>query len=233
MAFIDYYKIMGIPKDTPQKDIKSAYRKRAKQFHPDLHPNDPKAKAKFQALNEAYDVLSDPEKRAKYDQYGEHWKSMGEFQNAGGGAGGDSGFEGFDFSQFGGESNFSDFFEQLFGGAHRRQSTQSSGFQNFGGFGGFGGFHQQEPVMEDKQCLVHIDMYTAILGGEIIVSTGAEKLKLKVKPGTQSGTKVRLKGKGAIYPNGQRGNLILTYQVDLPEHLNARQKELLEEMRRS
>ena len=74
MAFIDYYKIMGISKDTPQKDIKAAYKKRAKQFHPDLHPDDPKAKAKFQALNEAYDVLNDPEKRAKYDQYGEHWK---------------------------------------------------------------------------------------------------------------------------------------------------------------
>ena len=62
MAFIDYYKIMGISKDTPQKDIKAAYKKRAKQFHPDLHPDDPKAKAKFQALNEAYDVLNDPEK---------------------------------------------------------------------------------------------------------------------------------------------------------------------------
>ena len=77
MAFIDYYKIMGISKDTPQKDIKAAYKKRAKQFHPDLHPDDPKAKAKFQALNEAYDVLNDPEKRAKYDQYGEHWKMAG------------------------------------------------------------------------------------------------------------------------------------------------------------
>ena len=96
MAFIDYYKIMGISKDTPQKDIKAAYKKRAKQFHPDLHPDDPKAKAKFQALNEAYDVLSDPEKRAKYDQYGEHWKSadMGGGASAGGDA---SGFEGFDF----------------------------------------------------------------------------------------------------------------------------------------
>lgn len=124
MAFIDYYKIMGIPKDTPQKDIKSAYRKRAKQFHPDLHPNDPKAKAKFQALNEAYDVLSDPEKRAKYDQYGEHWKSMGGFQ---GGGGGEGGFEGFDFSQFGGGGSFSDFFEQLFGGARHRQSARAAG----------------------------------------------------------------------------------------------------------
>lgn len=153
MAFIDYYKIMGIAKDTPQKDIKSAYRKRAKQFHPDLHPNDPKAKAKFQALNEAYDVLSDPEKRAKYDQYGEHWKSMGGFQNGGGGEGG---FEGFDFSQFGGGGSFSDFFEQLFGGARHRQSSQSSGFQNFGGFGGFDGY-REEPVVQDKLLsLIHI-----------------------------------------------------------------------------
>lgn len=229
MAFIDYYKIMGIPKDTPQKDIKSAYRKRAKQFHPDLHPNDPKAKAKFQALNEAYDVLSDPEKRAKYDQYGEHWKSMGGFQNGGGGEGG---FEGFDFSQFGGGGSFSDFFEQLFGGAHRRQSAQSSGFQNFAGFGGFNGY-QEEPVVQDKLCQVHIDMYTAILGGEIIVSTPVEKIKLKVKPGTQPGSKVRIKGKGDLYPNGERGNLIITYQVDLPQHLSPHQKELLEEMRRS
>lgn len=66
MAFIDYYKIMGIPKDTPQKDIRAAYKKRARLFHPDLHPEDPKAKIKFQMLNEANEVLSDPEKRAKY-----------------------------------------------------------------------------------------------------------------------------------------------------------------------
>ena len=76
-------------------------------------------------------------------------------------------------------------------------------------------------------------MYTAILGGEIIVSTPVEKIKLKVKPGTQPGTKVRIKGKGNLYPNGERSNLIITYQVDLPQHLSARQKELLEEMRRS
>ena len=85
---------MGISKDTPQKDIKAAYKKRAKQFHPDLHPDDPKAKAKFQALNEAYDVLNDPEKRAKYDQYGEHWKMAGMSGGADGraGAGGLGGF---------------------------------------------------------------------------------------------------------------------------------------------
>ena len=84
MAFIDYYKILGIAKDTPQEKIKSAYKKRARQFHPDLHPDDPKAKAKFQALTEAFDVLNDPEKRKKYDQYGEHWKEAGAFGGAGG-----------------------------------------------------------------------------------------------------------------------------------------------------
>ena len=117
MAFVDYYKILGVDKNIPQKDVRAAYRKRAKQFHPDLHPNDPKAKAKFQALNEAYEVLSDPDKRAKYDQFGENWKNAGGFGGGGfgggsaGGAGGNP-FEGFDFSSFGsGGGGFSSFFE--------------------------------------------------------------------------------------------------------------------------
>ena len=80
MAFIDYYKILGVKKDIKQEDLRAAYKKRAKQFHPDLHPNDPKAKAKFQALNEAYDVLSDPEKRKKYDQYAAREASNGAAQ---------------------------------------------------------------------------------------------------------------------------------------------------------
>ncbi len=133
MAFVDYYKILGVDKNIPQKDVRAAYRKRAKQFHPDLHPNDPKAKAKFQALNEAYEVISDPDKRAKYDQYGEQWKNadaFGGFGGAGGaggsgsygGAGGNP-FEGFDFSQFGGGGGFSSFFENLFGGGRARSSA--------------------------------------------------------------------------------------------------------------
>ena len=88
MAFIDYYKILGVDKSIPQKDVKRAYLKRAKQFHPDLHPDDPKAKAKFQALTEAYDVIGDPEKRAKYDKYGEQWKQADAYEKAGGGFGG-------------------------------------------------------------------------------------------------------------------------------------------------
>ena len=101
MAFIDYYKILGVDKTIPQKDVKRAYLKRAKLFHPDLHPDDPKAKAKFQALNEAYDVIGDPEKRRKYDQYGEQWKQADQMGGGfGGGRGGGSPFEGFDFSGF-------------------------------------------------------------------------------------------------------------------------------------
>ena len=96
MAFVDYYKILGVDKNIPQKDVRAAYRKRAKQFHPDLHPNDPKAKAKFQALNEAYEVISDPDKRAKYDQYGEQWKNADAFGGFGGagGAGGSGSYGG-------------------------------------------------------------------------------------------------------------------------------------------
>lgn len=100
MAFVDYYKILGVDKNIPQKDVQAAYRKRVKQFHPDLHPDDPKAKAKFQALNEAYQVINDPEKRKKYDQYGEHWREAGNFggqQEAGGWSSG-SPFEGFDLA---------------------------------------------------------------------------------------------------------------------------------------
>ena len=151
MAFVDYYKILGVDKNIPQKDVRAAYRKRAKQFHPDLHPNDPKAKAKFQALNEAYEVISDPDKRAKYDQYGEQWKNadaFGGFGGAGGaggsgsygGAGGNP-FEGFDFSQFGGGGGFSSFFENLFGGRGRsQQSAEGFGSGNFGGFKGSAGY---------------------------------------------------------------------------------------------
>ena len=214
MAFIDYYKILGVDKNIDQKEVKKAYLKRAKQFHPDLHPDDPKAKAKFQALNEAYDVIGDPEKRKKYDQYGEQWKEADAF-GAHGGAGGGSPFEGFDFSSFQGGGGFSSFFENLFG------SRGGGGFSfSTGGGNPFGSTKQR-----DTQATIDIDMYTALLGGDIVVSTGSTKLRLKVKAGTQQGTRVRLRGKG------QGGSdLIITYNVKLPTSLNPRQQELLRQM---
>ena len=224
MAFIDYYKILGVDKTIPQKDVKKAYLKRAKQFHPDLHPDDPKAQAKFQALQEAYDVIGDPQKRAKYDQYGEKWREAEQFQGfSGGGQGGGNPFSDFDFSSFQSGGGFSSFFEDLFG----RKGQQGGGF---GGFQGFGGRHTRTHSGE-MNANVTIDLYTALLGGEVIVTlSNGQKLKLKIKPETQPGTKVRLRGKGYDRGDGTFGDLIITYQVKLPTNLTERQKDLLRQM---
>ena len=227
MAFVDYYKILGVDKTIPQKDVKKAYLKRAKQFHPDLHPDDPKAQAKFQALQEAYNVISDPEKRKKYDQYGEQWKQAEQFEGfGGGGAGGGNPFSGFDFSGFGGggAGGFSDFFEGLFG----RKGQQGGGF---GGFQGFGGSTSARTSTGEMSATVTIDLYTALLGGEVILSlSNGQKVKMKVKPETQPGTKVRLRGKGYDRGDGTFGDLVITYQVKLPSNLTEQQRQLLRQM---
>lgn len=218
MAFIDYYKIMGIPRNTPQSEMRAAYMRRAKQFHPDLHPDDPKAKAKFQALGEAYAVLSDPEKRKKYDQYGEHWQEAGNSGNAGFDTGGTD-FDNFDFSGFNsGRSGFSSFFEELFGGGGARSGF---GFRS----------RRMDRAAYDAQATVNIDMYTALLGGDILLQTSTSKLKLRVRPGTQNGARVRLKGKGYDRGDGTFGDLIITYNVQLPTQLSPRQQELLKQMK--
>lgn len=252
MAFIDYYKILGVSKDIPQKDVKAAYRKRAKQFHPDLHPNDPKAKAKFQALNEAYAVISDPDKRAKYDKYGERWRDAEAFERAGGSAGGGAGgfsgfggaggdpFSGFDFTNFG-SSGFSSFFEDLFGHAgtgstsHRSYSFNTGGNSygfNSGAGGNYGFGTGARQSTGQMNATVNIDLYTALLGGDIMIQlSNGKKIKLKIKPCTQNGTKVRLRGNGYDRGDGTFGDLIITYHVTLPTQLNERQRELLREMK--
>ena len=311
MAYIDYYKILGVDKNASQDDIKKAFRKLARKYHPDLNPNDPSAKDKFQEINEANEVLSDPEKRKKYDEYGEHWKHADEFeaqkkarQHAGGGGGGFSGFggdggsywyssdgEGFSDGDAGG---FSDFFESMFG--HRggggrgnagfrgqdfnaelhlslrdaarthKQVLNVNGKQvritipagvadgqviklnGYGGEGINGGpagdlyitFKIAEDSVfkrlgDDLYVDVEMDLYTAVLGGEKVIDTLEGKVKLKIKPETQNGTKVRLKGKGfPVYKKeGQFGDLIITYSVKIPTNLTDRQKELFRELQQS
>jgi len=155
MAYIDYYKVLGVDKSATQDDIKKAFRKLARKYHPDLNPNDPGAKDKFQEINEANEVLSDPEKRKKYDEYGEHWKHADEFEKQKqqyGGAGGFGGFGGagsgfgtdgngsywysgnggeeFTGAHFGGSAGgFSDFFEELFGHRGGANGGRSAGFR--------------------------------------------------------------------------------------------------------
>ena len=295
MAFIDYYKILGIDKTATDADVKKAYRKLARKYHPDLNPNDKEAEQKFKEVNEANEVLSHPENRKKYDQYGENWQHSEEFEkqqqqqsrSRGRQQGGFGGFEGFS-----GGGDYSDFFESMFGGrstggrgqtrqskggdynaelhlnlkdvytTHKRELTINgknirltipAGVENgqvikitgMGAEGSNGGpkgdlyitftIENHTKFKLDKHNLystVDLDLYTAILGGEITVNTFDGKVKLKVIPGTQNGTKVKLKGKGfPVYKKeGVFGDLYITYQIVIPTHLSEKEKELFEEL---
>ena len=304
MAFIDYYSILGLDKNASPEDIKKAYRKLARQYHPDLNPNNPEAHAKFQQINEANEVLSDPEKRKKYDEYGENWKHAEEYeqarrqqaQNGGFASGADFGGGNYRYD-FGdgdyGTGGFSDFFENLFGShAHGRRTAGYNGsdytaelhltlrdaakthkqtlnvngrniritvpagmadgqvikLKGQGGPGANGGpagdlyitfVVEPDPVFtrrgNDLYATADLDLYTAVLGGEATIDTLDGKVKLKVAPETQNGTKVRLKGKGfPVYKQeGQHGDLIITYNVKIPTRLTERQKELFRQLANS
>lgn len=306
MAYIDYYKVLGVERNATQDDIKKAYRKLARKYHPDLNPNDPTAKDKFQEINEANEVLSDPEKRKKYDAYGENWKHADEFeaqqqayraqQQANGNRQGEYWYstDGEHFtSGFGGNaSGFSDFFEELFGHRGAMGGRTRSGFrgqdieaelqlslreaavthkQTFsingetlritvpagvangqviklkghGGKGMNGGPDgdlyitfavSDDPAFKRKDndlyTDVNIDLYTAVLGGDVTVNTLDGQVKLKVRPGTQNDAKVRLKGKGfPVYKQeGSFGDLIVTYHVSIPTTLTEHQKDLFRQL---
>ncbi|MCU7614959.1 J domain-containing protein [Chryseobacterium sp. GMJ5] len=301
MAYIDYYKILGVDKSATQEDIKKAYRKLARKLHPDLNPNDKEAEKKFKELNEANEVLSNPENRSKYDKYGENWKHGEEYEKArqqqqyqGQNYGG--GFSGADFGE--GE-DFSDFFQSMFGGeggfgrssrgsasgkfkgqdihanldlhlkdaatTHQQtfdingkkvritipagvydgQQIKLKGHGNPGFNGGPNGdlyitFNiladpDFERAGDDLKTKISIDLYTAVLGGDVKVETLDGSVNLKVKPETQNGTTVRLKGKGfPVYKKeGEFGDLFVTYEVKLPTHLTEKQKELFKQLKNS
>ncbi|WP_271392978.1 J domain-containing protein [Aequorivita sinensis] len=297
MEFIDYYKILGLTKSASEADIKKAYRKLARKHHPDLNPNDKSAEQKFKQINEANEVLSDPEKRKKYDQYGKDWQHADSYEKARQQQGSQgysnqrtytSGGQGFD------ESQFSDFFESMFGGGGfsgggRRRTAQFKGqdlnatlrlnltdilqdqkqtisvgdkkirltipagvedgqtikIRGYGGEGMNGGpkgdlyitfeilnntrFKRLE---SDIYATENISLYTALLGGEITIETLSGKVKLNVKPETQNDTKVKLTGKGLpkYKKDGQFGDLYITYKVELPKNLSAKEKELFTEL---
>jgi curved DNA-binding protein len=290
MAYTDYYKILGLSKTASEEDIKKAYRKLARKLHPDLNPHDKEANKKFQQINEANEVLSDPEKRKKYDQYGENWENAEQFEKARqSGAGSrerqrrrpeDA------FSDFG-EGQYSDFFEQMFGSGARSTKFRGQDYQaelhlslrdaakthsqtitvnekniritipagvedgqvirlkDHGAPGANGGPNgdlyitfriEPDPVFKrvgnDLYITLNLDLYTAVLGGEVMVDTLDGKIKLKVKPETQNGTKSRLKGKGMpVYKHaGTYGDLFVTYHILIPQNLTPRQKELFTEL---
>lgn len=221
MAYIDYYKVLGVDKSASQDDIKKAFRKLARKYHPDLNPNDPTAKEKFQAINEANEVLSDPEKRKKYDEYGEHWKHADEFeaqkraQQAGGGFGGFGGFgngQGFhtdgngtywyssDGQEFTGHDagGFSDFFEELFG--HR------AGGRAGGSRGGFRG--------QDYQSELHLSLRDAAQTHKEVLNINGKQVRITIPAGVADGQVIKLKGYGAEGVNGgPAGDLYITFVI--------------------
>ncbi len=294
MEFIDYYKVLGITKKATEADIKKAYRKLARKYHPDLNPTDTEAEKKFKQINEANEVLSDTEKRKKYDQYGKDWQHADEFekQKKARRPGGASG--GYTYSGGQSEEDFSDFFENMFGGGGSfRSSQRGSRFRGqdynaelqlkltdtlttqkqtltvnnkniritipagvehaqtikISGHGGPGvnngpagdlyiTFKIQNNTafgLENADLFKseEIPLTTAVLGGEITIDTLSGKVKLKVKPGTANGTKVKLKGKGLpkYKKESQFGDFYITYTVKVPSKLTESQKELFQQLK--
>lgn len=292
MNFIDYYHILGVNKTASEDDIKKAYRKLARKYHPDLNPNDESAKKKFQEINEANEVLSDKEKRKKYDKYGKDWKHADEFEKAG--ARPNQQHRQQSSSHNFNDEGFSDFFESLFGqqgfGSSKKTYTnqfkgqdysstlqlnltdvlatqkqtiqvgnkpiritipagiddgQTIKIKGYGGQGLNGGPNGDlyikfsivnntnfKRIGDDLYLNYNLDLYKALLGGEIYVNTLTGKVKLKVAPETANGTKIKLKGKGLpkYKQQGINGDLYITYNIVLPTKLTAKEKELFTEL---
>jgi curved DNA-binding protein len=286
MDFIDYYEILGIKKTATEEEIKNAYRKLARKLHPDLNPTDKDANKKFQQLNEANEVLSDPIKRKKYDQYGKDWQHSDQFEQArqsGRRSGRQDSSGGFE------SDDFSDFFSSMFGGGGGRskakyrgqdynsqlqlslrdaytthqqtlnlngknvritipagvENGQSIKLKGYGAPGVNGGPSgdlyltfsiANDPRFKrlgnDLYLNEDLELYTAVLGGDITVETLSGKIKLKVQPETQNGTKTRLKGKGfPVYKKeAEFGDLYITYTIKIPTNLTEKQKALFMEL---
>jgi curved DNA-binding protein len=290
MDFIDYYQKLGLKKGASDEEIKKAYRKLARKLHPDLNPTDKEANKKFQELNEANEVLSDPGKRKKYDQYGKDWQHSDQFEQArqSGRRSQHSGGQDFSGNFEGGD--FSDFFSSMFGGSGGRRSqtkykgqdynselqislrdaytthqqtlningksvriTIPAGIENgqviklkgYGAPGVNGGPNgdlfitfsiANDPRYKrqgnDLYVNETIGLYTAVLGGDATIETLSGKIKLKVKPETQNGTKTRLKEKGfPVYKKeGEFGDLYITYTIQIPTNLTEKEKALFTEL---
>jgi curved DNA-binding protein len=289
MDYVDYYKILELDKSASTDQVKKAYRKLARKYHPDLNPDNKEANKMFQQINEAHEVLIDPEKRKKYDQYGKDWQHAEQFeqqrsrqQYSGGGG---QKFEG-DF----GDSDFSSFFESMFGhqesqSRNRRYKGQDyhaelqlsledvaqthprtlnvngknvritipGGVENgqkikLKGYGAPGVNEGQAGDLiitfsisdhprfkrsgNDLHTTADLDLYTAVLGGEKTIDTLDGKIKLKIAPETQNGTKTRIRGKGLpVYKSdGQTGDLYVMFNIVIPTNLTDKEKELFTQL---
>ena len=211
MDFVDYYKTLGVSKTATADDIKKAYRKLARKHHPDVNPNDKEAHKKFQQINEANEVLSDAEKRKKYDQYGENWKhadqydaqrqqSQGQQSYGGGGFGGFGGGGGGGFGDYtysgGEEGGFSDFFESLFGGGRSKRS-------------------QAKYRGQDLSAELHLRLSAAYTTHKQTITINGKNVRITIPAGVENGQQIRLKGYGNPGANGgPAGDLLITFVIE-------------------
>ncbi|HEY6541242.1 MAG TPA: DnaJ C-terminal domain-containing protein [Ktedonobacteraceae bacterium] len=219
----DYYKILGVSKNASEKEIRSAYRKLARKYHPDVNPGDKAAEDKFKEINEANEVLSDPEKRKKYDELSAYYQQYGRMPGAGaGGTGGPGGgryeyhtINPEDFENlFGGQSPFSDFFEQFFGSSF----AGSSDFPNMGGT--TGRTRQRATLGQDIESQVEVTLAEAYSGATRVfeladVDGSSKRIEVKIPAGVDEGSRIRISGQGAPGSAG-RGNLYLVVYM-LPD----------------
>ncbi len=196
----DYYKTLGVERSASQDDISKAYRKLARKHHPDLNPEDKGAKKRFQEIQQAYDCLNDPEKRKKYDQFGEGYEQYAGPHPFAGGGNGPQG-QGFDFNDiFGGSSNvdLGDIFRQFGGGAGPSTGRTRRGPAARG---------------SDISAEIHVPLGTMIFGGDTQIQLERngkmESLSVKVPAGIEPGKRIRLRGLGQPSPQGKGGDLLL------------------------
>lgn len=197
MAFIDYYQVLGIKKNASADDIKKAYRKLARKYHPDMNPDNTDAHKKFQQINEANEVLSDPEKRKKYDEYGENWKHAEEYEQARKQQSQQGGFwssaQSFSSED---EGEFSDFFESLFG--NRDKSRRTRGFRG-----------------QDYNAELHLTLRNAAQTHKQTLNVNGKNIRITVPAGIADGQVIKLAGQGGSGINGgPAGDLYITFVIE-------------------
>ncbi|WP_340157237.1 J domain-containing protein [uncultured Maribacter sp.] len=200
MEFIDYYKILELDKTATQADIKKAYRKLARKLHPDLNPNDKSAQEKFQRVNEANEVLSDPEKRKKYDQYGKDWEHAEAFEEAKKNQRRSNSNTNRTYTNYSGQQeDFSDFFESMFGGGGFRGSTRQRTSQFKG---------------QDLNATLNLNMTDILQEQKQTLDLGNKKIRITIPAGVEDGQTIKISGYGGEGVNGgPKGDLYLTFEI--------------------
>ena len=211
-GFKDYYALLGVSRTASTDEIKQSFRKLARKYHPDVNPGDKGAEAKFKEVSEAYEVLSDPDKRKKYDQFGQYWQQA---DRAGGPAycAGPGDFGGFDFSAYG---SFDEFINELLGRFSGGTPGGRTRGYSYGGGGGSGfGFDTGVPSQSvDQEANISLSLSEAFHGTQKRLRIGNDEVEVRIPPGAKQGSKVRLKGKGQLNPyTKQRGDIYLVVQL--------------------